>query len=103
MSVIEHISGDKSLRVKLVYSRHHNLRKYRSIGKMFPVTTQCLMFVNDQFRCCGEVVKHSKDPDDKKLGLMLATKKALEKLPWKEGRTAIWYKFHNLLDIEAIK
>lgn len=98
MKDIDYRSNDGSLIVKLQFIRSHNLKNYRHVGKCYPPTTQCLLYMNGQFTSCGEVVKHRKDKDDKKLALTLATKKALKSINVKFIRIKLWDLFFKQLN-----
>lgn len=95
MKTITYSTKDSSLKIRLEFKRLRPLVYYR-YGKTWPITTQCLLFINDRLVNCGEVIKHQIDPDNPKLGAMLACKKAMTKLNLKFVRKDIWQIFHSL-------
>lgn len=96
MKTIQYLTEDKSLNIKLVFSRVRPLIHYKHIGKSWPITTQCLLFVNERLVNCGEAIKHANDDDNTKLGAMIACKKALQKMNLKFVRKELWQLFHSI-------
>jgi len=89
MKTINYETSDKSIKIRLEYLTGHQLKMYY-LGKSYPKTTQCLMYVNGFLRGTGAVVKHEKDVDNENLGIRLATKKALPSLNIKCIREEVW-------------
>jgi len=89
MKTINYETSDKSIKIRLEYLTGHPLRMYY-VGKSYPKTTQCLMYVNGFLRGTGTVIKHEKDIDNENLAVRLATKKALPSLNIKFLRGEVW-------------
>ena len=86
---INYITNDKSIHIRLEYLVGYPLRMYY-VGKTYPRTTQCLMYMNGIHRKTGTVIKHKKDEDNPNLAIRLVTKKALSALNMKCLRDEVW-------------
>lgn len=89
---------DNSIHYRLIYITGYRLRGYRG-DKSRPKVTQCLLFYNGLLIGYGEVVKCDKDKDNTKFAQMLATKKVMNLIPFRDVRCKIW----NLLKTEHNK
>lgn len=97
MKTITYTTSDKSLTIRLEIKRLNPYMYYKGHGKCWPITTQCLLFINERLVNHGEVIKHSIDIDNPKLGAMLACRKAMDdKLNIKSIRKEIWRLFHEI-------
>lgn len=92
---INYITDDKSIAYKLVYITGRRLRGYRR-DKSHTIVTQCLLYRNGLIIGFGEVVKCEKDKDNTTFAQMLATKKVMSLIPFRDIRCKIW----NLLKEE---
>lgn len=64
----------------------HNLRRYRG-NKSWPITTQCIIMLNNRIIAMAEVVKHDKDEPDPYAGRVYAAEKAIAQLRLWRGAT----------------
>lgn len=90
MKTIHYKTEDNSINISVEYRIGNPYRYYKGIGKSWPKTTQCLIYVNGFLKGSGEVVKHNTDPDNPKYAIKYATKKAMSCINLKYIRTALW-------------
>lgn len=86
---ITYTTQDKSVTYKLVYITGRKLRGYRG-DKTYPKVTQCLLYYNGLLQGFGEVVKCEEDKDNPQFAQMLATKKVMHLVWFKEARIKLW-------------
>lgn len=87
MEVI-YISSDKSLEIKLVFSRRRRL-KYTHLGKGWPIHTQCLLYSNGLVDAVSTIVKHAKDEDSPKDAYLIAADRVLQNIENKWLRSQV--------------
>lgn len=92
--IIKVSSEDNSIVIQAEFVQGNPQVNYPHVGKSFPKTTQCLLFVNGFLEGSGKVVKSHLDEDNDQIARLRATQKALKGNEclsgYKELRTKLW-------------